>query len=229
MRDESSGLEPFVGLICSTFDPELPSAISVHKWFHTRLHDDGRGPVSIPFQIHAHTRIYHPGRLPLPRHLLDTSMIEDITVRLLTGDYVDLDGASSVAAAETILQEECHPSKSCEQTAAVIEEPEVKEEEDAMGSGKRKRKSSLSLFEPGAEKLLSKRGRRSKTMPTMSSEAATVIDGPSLLGYLRGSGECETMARRLVSAAAPHLRCCLLTIAGIGISYLPNASYLFTI
>ncbi|KAJ1414023.1 hypothetical protein B484DRAFT_167752 [Ochromonadaceae sp. CCMP2298] len=32
-RDEASGVEPFVGLIVSTYDPELPSPPAKHQWF----------------------------------------------------------------------------------------------------------------------------------------------------------------------------------------------------
>jgi len=34
MRDETSGMEPFVGLIVSTYDPSRPGLESLHQWFH---------------------------------------------------------------------------------------------------------------------------------------------------------------------------------------------------
>jgi JAB1/Mov34/MPN/PAD-1 ubiquitin protease len=61
MRDEVSGLEPFIGLIVSTFDEKLPSVESHHQWFHTRPYADGaRGkkPVSIPMLLDVDIGVY---------------------------------------------------------------------------------------------------------------------------------------------------------------------------
>ena len=41
MKDDISGLEPFIGLIVSTFDVKLPTNESLHQWFHTRPYSDG--------------------------------------------------------------------------------------------------------------------------------------------------------------------------------------------
>lgn len=38
MRSDESGLEPFVGLIVSTYDKTVKSAPAVHQWFHTVPH-----------------------------------------------------------------------------------------------------------------------------------------------------------------------------------------------
>ena len=61
MRDEKSGLEPFIGLIVSTYDVKLPSVESHHQWFHTRPYSDGtRGkkPVPIPMLLETNIGIY---------------------------------------------------------------------------------------------------------------------------------------------------------------------------
>eukprot|EP01041_Mallomonas_annulata_P001181 gene1181-2300_t len=39
LRDDSCGLEPFIGLIISTYDIHLTNALSVHRWFHVRPYD----------------------------------------------------------------------------------------------------------------------------------------------------------------------------------------------
>ena len=54
MKDEISGIEPFVGLIVSTYDLKLTSLKSHHQWFHTKLYSDGtRGkkPFFIPMLL----------------------------------------------------------------------------------------------------------------------------------------------------------------------------------
>ena len=61
MKDEKSGLEPFIGLIVSTYDVKLPSVESHHQWFHTRPYSDGtRGkkPVPIPMLLETNIGIY---------------------------------------------------------------------------------------------------------------------------------------------------------------------------
>jgi hypothetical protein len=58
MRDEKSGLEPFIGLIVSTFDTQLPSVESHHQWFHTRPYSDGtRGKKPVPIPMLLETTI----------------------------------------------------------------------------------------------------------------------------------------------------------------------------
>ena len=61
MKDEISGIEPFVGLIVSTYDLKLPSLESHHQWFNTRYYSDGtRGkkPVSIPMLLETSVGIF---------------------------------------------------------------------------------------------------------------------------------------------------------------------------
>lgn len=61
MRDEVSGLEPFIGLIVSTFDEKLPSVESHHQWFHTRPYGDaarGKKAVHIPMLLDVDIGVY---------------------------------------------------------------------------------------------------------------------------------------------------------------------------
>ena len=61
MKDEVSGIEPFVGLIVSTYDLKLPSLESHHQWFNTRYYSDGtRGkkPFSIPMLLETSVGIF---------------------------------------------------------------------------------------------------------------------------------------------------------------------------
>lgn len=41
VRNPSTGLEPFVGLIISTYDKSLPAPASAHNWFYTIRHSEG--------------------------------------------------------------------------------------------------------------------------------------------------------------------------------------------
>ena len=84
MRDEVSGLEPFIGLIVSTFDEKLPSVESHHQWFHTRPYADGaRGkkPVSIPMLLDVDIGVYVEPHQGVEAFLSDEAT-EDLIQRL---------------------------------------------------------------------------------------------------------------------------------------------------
>ncbi len=52
MKDEISGLEPFVGLIISTYDKQLTDGKSFHRWFAVREYSDEKNiTVSMPIEI----------------------------------------------------------------------------------------------------------------------------------------------------------------------------------
>jgi JAB1/Mov34/MPN/PAD-1 ubiquitin protease len=98
MRDEASGLEPFIGLIVSTFDEKLPSVESHHQWFHTRPYADGaRGkkPVSIPMLLDVDIGVYvepHQG----VEAFLSEEATEELIQRLSSLSPVStIDGSSS--------------------------------------------------------------------------------------------------------------------------------------
>lgn len=95
MRDENTGLEPFVGLICSTFDPGAASVVeSYQKWFHCRAYDgEGTLPrvLQIPFEIQATIRNYLPSVLPQKRFLEDNAHALAIISLLETKQYKSLE------------------------------------------------------------------------------------------------------------------------------------------
>ena len=55
MHDDETNLDPFVGLIISTFDIKLPSPVSCHQWFHVSTLEDPRSvskkSVTIPMKL----------------------------------------------------------------------------------------------------------------------------------------------------------------------------------
>ena len=64
MRDDCSNVEPFVGLIVSTFDTNLPSSASSHQWFHVKQYCEGHGrskkSVHIPMLLCVNVRSIKP-------------------------------------------------------------------------------------------------------------------------------------------------------------------------
>ena len=94
MRDELSGLEPFVGLIVSTFDAMRPTSRSIHKWFHSVPYDNEgnfKRPVNIPFEITVHQREYSTQHLPFSRYLDNHNLTQHFESILATGSYCSLE------------------------------------------------------------------------------------------------------------------------------------------
>lgn len=68
LRDEANDQEPFIGLIVSTFDSGLPTAVSHHQWFNTCVYTDDKArvkkAVNIPMLLNVIYRSYLPTKFP---------------------------------------------------------------------------------------------------------------------------------------------------------------------
>jgi proteasome lid subunit RPN8/RPN11 len=66
MRDELTGISPFVGLIVSTYDSSLRSPAALHQWFHVKPYAETRKKefVHIPMQLEVDYMSYLPQRWP---------------------------------------------------------------------------------------------------------------------------------------------------------------------
>lgn len=93
MRDSSTGMDPFVGLICSTYDPASLSVTSWHKWFHCRPYDDsGRLPSSaqIPFEVNVKLR----SAIEITSRKLNSSELSsEFSSLLISKAYVSIEDA----------------------------------------------------------------------------------------------------------------------------------------
>jgi hypothetical protein len=102
MRDEKTGCEPFIGLICSTFDPSRLSMKSLHKWFHCiSYNDSGNLPftVNIPFEVKVSVRA---SKVEMSRHFENSELSAKLISALQLKSYV-LDKDSSTRPAENPL------------------------------------------------------------------------------------------------------------------------------
>lgn len=98
MRDEVSGLEPFIGLIVSTFDEKLPSVESHHQWFHTRPYGDGaRGKksVHIPMLLDVDIGVYVESHQGVEAFLSEEATEELIQRLSYLSPVSAVDGSSS--------------------------------------------------------------------------------------------------------------------------------------
>ena len=214
MHDTASGVDPFVGLICSTFDTAVDDVRSVQKWFHCRSYDGSTDQypenalphVNVPFELKTSTRVYKSNT---SRYLANIALSADMSIRLKSADYPSKDALlglpsvanrSSTTAVAAITHDISESMGAANKLVAVSSAPS----DDA--SHKRTLTTSTYIHRH-------KKPRSSDIV----RPPATVKPIPSLLGFLTGSSVAETLARKLVSEAAPLLRCSILALVTIGI------------
>ena len=233
MRDESTGLEPFVGLIISPFDPSVASSRSVLKYFHCRIYEDNKAnqAVYIPFRIRTALRFYNLNSAPSSRFLDHPMLQEDFRSRLISKKYASLEAINTAPRKKDAVRvpspepslvnnESTHDgdfldlnnnipvvdlSRSPGAAEAITKEGQL--------MPKRQRKQTIAVLQAQEQKLF----KTKKPNLVVQRSNLPEEERASLLSYLAGSLAYEELSRHLICSSSPALRCCCLTVVTSGI------------
>ena len=231
MRDESTGVEPFVGLIVSPFDPSVSANQSVQKYFHCRNYTDNKSglSVNIPFRIRTSTRRYSAECLPCSR-FINPSLRDDFISRLLSKTYAplqlinlpagnkdyDRDRTLGICESDIFVRDQRTSDANMEIVVDLSEspgaEPVLKNEDNY--NLKRKRKQTAASLQAAEQytRPLKVKSKKADILDNSKDEE----NGNSLADHLAGSAAFEERSRQLISSSSPILRCCCLTIVTAG-------------
>ena len=100
MKRESTGIEPFVGLIVSTYDQNLSTSDSHHQWFHVKAFTDNTGHnksvAYLPLLLDVFYFSYKKNDDRVNRYFSDGSHLQSIFESIFYEEVEEVEGGKNM-------------------------------------------------------------------------------------------------------------------------------------